>query len=375
MKLPAPSSLFLEYAAGKGPVVTRFDQFTQMIALPGLIAANGRARSFAGYVNGMGREFVSTGCHYLESHVTDAEAAYSEEGFCFSVNDAVPMQLIDLFSLALAIPSFFQEIGDPGLEDLQRVRDREKPAGYGFFRKDPEEALLVRSELAYPICPVREEAALYFTGLALDAIWSHELSHAFMGHLEFGSAAHGIRAMNEIPDGQSPLWQMPLEAEAERFSAQAILAGGFQGTPYLPMKLQHLSVETRLKAAYVASAVLTWFWAYLQRIDRVIDGFDPYDSGGHPPPLGRLHLAFDANRAYLKMLGWKTGSIETLTFQAMEELETLAVSKEWFSILHPERAFSEKGRQFNKDLQEIMGHHFKEYHEELESYRYQPKGK
>ncbi len=373
MKLPAPSSLFLDYASQKGPVVTHFDQIGQFVAFPALLAANGRVSSFEGYVNGMGRKFVSGGCHYLESHETDAEAAYSEEGFCFSVNDSVPLQLIDLFSLALAIPSFFREIGDPSMEDLQRVRDREKPAGYGFFRKDPREPLLVRSELAYPLCPKREEAALYFTGMALDAIWSHELSHAFMGHLDFGVRHYGIRAMNELPDGNAELKNMPLEAEADRFSAQAIVSGCFQRTPYLPKSLEGLSVQSRLKAAMVTAALLTWFWAYLQRIDRTIDGYDPYETGGHPPPLERLHLAFEADRQYLQALGWGTRSIQTLTFEAMAELEHLAKAKDWFSILHPERAFSEKGQSFHKDLQEIMAHQFKEFYGDLDLFRYRPK--
>jgi hypothetical protein len=372
MKMPSPSNLFLRFAQERGPIVTEFDQFTQVISLPALIAANGRMRSFEGYVNGKGNVFRSAGCHYIESHVTDAEAAHAAAGFCFTIFDAVPFQLIDIFSLALASPSFFPEIGDPKLEDLGRVRDREKPAGYGFFRKSPEEALLVRSELAYPICPLREEAALYFTGLALDAIWSHELSHAFMGHLEFASKAFGIRSMNELPDGKGDLRIMPLEAEADRFSAQAILQGAFGGTPYVPQSLKGMSVDSRLKAAFVTSAILTWFWAYLQRVDRVIDGFDPYESGEHPPPLARLHLAFVANREFLKILGWSSSSIETLTFQAMEELENLATAKDWFSILHPENAFSEKGRQFNKDLKEIMAHEFRQYHEEPEEYRYKP---
>jgi hypothetical protein len=375
MKMPSPSSLFLDYASDRGPVVTEFDQFSQVIALPALIAASGRLRSLTGHINGKGRMFQSGGCHYLESNLTDAEAAYSEDGFCFMVSDAIPFQLVDIFSLALASPSFFAEIGDPKLEDLGRVRDREKPAGYGFFRKSPEEALLVRSELAYPICPMREEAALYFTGLALDAIWSHELSHAFMGHLEFTTKAFGIRALNELPDGRGNLRIMPLEAEADRFSAQTILQGAFGATPYLPQSLKDLSIESRLKAAFVTSAILTWFWAYLQRVDRTIDGFDPYETGEHPPPLARLHLAFEANRDFLKIQGWSSSSIETLTFQTMAELENLATAKDWFSILHPENAFSEKGRQFHKDIKEIMGHEFRQYHEELEGYRYKADGK
>ncbi|GHC55914.1 hypothetical protein [Roseibacillus persicicus] len=375
MKLPPPSAAFLDYAEDHGPVVTEFDQFTQVISLPALIAASGRARSFKEHVNSRGKEFLSAGCHYIENNVTDAQAAQSDEGFCFTIFDVVPFQLIDIFSLALSAPSFFAEIGDSKLEDLGRVRAREKPAGYGFFRKNPEEALLVRSELAYPLCPVREEAALYFTGLALDAIWSHELSHAFMGHLDYASENLGVRALNELPDENGSLRQMPLEAEADRFSAQTILQGSFGSTPYLPLNLRGLPVESRVKAAFVTSAVLTWFWAYLQRIDRTFDGFDPYERGGHPPPLARLHLAFEGNRDFLKLLGWKTSSIEELTLQAMQELENLASSKDWFAILHPETVFSEKGRQFNKDIKEIMGHEFRQMHQELETYRYQPKDK
>ena len=93
MKMPSPSSLFLDYASDRGPVVTEFDQFSQVIALPALIAASGRLRSLDGHINGKGKLFQSGGCHYLESNLTDAEAAYSEDGFCFMVSDAIPCLL------------------------------------------------------------------------------------------------------------------------------------------------------------------------------------------------------------------------------------------------------------------------------------------
>ncbi|MDG2323498.1 MAG: hypothetical protein P8M08_08255, partial [Akkermansiaceae bacterium] len=313
MNYSSPSSTFLDFADDKGPVVTEFDEFTQVISLPALIAASGRARSLKGYVNGKGQKFSSAGCHYIDQNLTDAQAAPWNGEFCFTIFDVVPFQLIDIFSLALSVPSFFSEIGDSQLEDLGRVRARQKPAGYGFFRKNSREPLLVRSELAYPLCPIREEAALYFTGLALDAIWSHELSHAFMGHLGFASANLGLRALNELPDENGCLRQMPLEAEADRFSANAILQSAFGPVPYLPRRLGELAGNTRVKAAFVTSALLTWFWAYLQRIDRAFEGFDPYEQGGHPPPLSRFHLAFEANRDFLKRLGWENRAIETLT--------------------------------------------------------------
>lgn len=375
MNYPSPSATFLDYAEDHGSVVTEFDGFTQVISLPALIAASGRARSLKGYVNGRGQEFSSAGCHYIDKNLTDAQAALWDGRFCFTVFDVVPFQLIDIFSLALSVPSFFPEIGDPQLEDLGRVHARQKPAGYGFFRENQREPLLARSELAYPLCPVREEAALYFTGLALDAIWSHELSHAFMGHLEFASVKLGLRAMNELPDKNGSLKQMPLEAEADRFSANAILQSAFGTVPYLPQRLGELPVNTRVKAAFVTSTLLTWFWAYLQRIDRIFEGVDPYEQGGHPPPLSRFHLMFESNREFLKILGWKTRSIETLSFEVMQELENLAVGKDWFSILHPERIFSEKSKKFSRDVKEIMGHEFRQIHKELELYRYKPPDK
>ena len=65
MKFPPPSTPFLDYAEDYGPVVTEFDQFTQVISLPALIAASGRMRSLRGHVNSKGKEFLAAGCHYI----------------------------------------------------------------------------------------------------------------------------------------------------------------------------------------------------------------------------------------------------------------------------------------------------------------------
>ena len=165
---------------------------------------------------------------------------------------------------------------------------------------------------------------------------------------------------------------MPLEAEADRFSANAILQSAFGQTPYLPRRLNTVSVETRVKAAFVASAVLTWLWAYFQRIDRSFDGIDPYEKGGHPPPLARFHLVFESNRDFLKRLSWGASSIEKMTFEAMSELEHLAVGKDWFSILHPERTFSQTSKNFFNDLKQIMGNESARINEGLEPFRFNP---
>jgi hypothetical protein len=372
MRIPRPSTTFFEYAEDKGPVVTEFDAISEVISFPALIAASGRSRSLEGFMDRKGRTFASAGCHYIQRNLADAEASQLDGKFCFTVFDVIPYQLVDVFSLALSIPSFFGELGDPGLEDLERVRAREKPAGFGFFRSSSKDPLLARSELAFPLCPIREEAALYFTGLALDAIWSHEIGHAFMGHLGFAFENFGLRALNEVPDENGSLSQMPLEAEADRFSANVILQSAFGQIPYLPRRLNTVSVETRVKAAFVASAVLTWLWAYLQRIDRSFDGIDPYEKGGHPPPLARFHLVFESNRDFLKRLGWGASSIEKMIFEAMSELEHLAVGKDWFSILHPERTFSQTSKNFFNDLKQIMGNEFARINEGLKPFRFNP---
>lgn len=352
--------------------MTEFDAISEVISFPALIAASGRSRSLEGFMDRKGRTFASAGCHYIQRNLADAEASQLDGKFCFTVFDVIPYQLVDVFSLALSIPSFFGELGDPGLEDLERVRAREKPAGFGFFRSSSKDPLLARSELAFPLCPIREEAALYFTGLALDAIWSHEIGHAFMGHLGFAFENFGLRALNEVPDENGSLSQMPLEAEADRFSANVILQSAFGQIPYLPRRLNTVSVETRVKAAFVASAVLTWLWAYLQRIDRSFDGIDPYEKGGHPPPLARFHLVFESNRDFLKRLGWGASSIEKMIFEAMSELEHLAVGKDWFSILHPERTFSQTSKNFFNDLKQIMGNEFARINEGLKPFRFNP---
>lgn len=368
----APSQAFMAFAKPFGTVVTDYDQLGQMILYPSLIAARGRARSFQTYATTAGLRFGEAECHFIDNSEFDARVARVDDRYCATVFDAVAYQMLDLFSLALACPSFFREIGDAALEDVDRVKARTKPAGYGLFRKSPEEQVFVKSELAYPLCPVRELAAVYFTGLALDAIWTHELAHAFMGHVDYARVELGIRALNETPKAGDDLRQMPLEAEADRFAAATLVQSAHVPLPYLPIKLNGLSRETRIRAGLVVAAMLTWFWAYLQRIDRTFDGVDPYESGTHPPPLARLQLSLDGARDMLKNLGQSTDMVQTTTFAALAELEALSEAKDWFAILNPARLYDAKSKAFVADVKTIIGDTYRSQMATLEPFRYQP---
>ncbi|MEM9627822.1 MAG: hypothetical protein AAGA21_16420 [Pseudomonadota bacterium] len=114
--------------------------------------------------------FNEVDCHYVKGSECDARAARRHNQFCFLVYDALAYSMLDLFSLATACPVFFKDIGDPKKEDIPRVTARQKPVGYGFFRKDESEPIRFKTDLSHPNCEIREQAALYFTGMALDAI-------------------------------------------------------------------------------------------------------------------------------------------------------------------------------------------------------------
>ncbi len=365
-----PSAVFKAFAASLGPVIETYDPIGQLILYPSLIAARGRAHSFATYTNRNGDVFADGECHYVEGSSADAFATRKQGQFCFAVYDAVAFQMLDLFSLAFATPGFFREIGDCSKEDALRVSARTKPAGYGFFRKTEAEPIRFQTELAHPLCPARQQAALYFTGLAMDGVWTHELAHAFMGHLDFADRHLGVRAMSETPNDSGDLRQMPLEAEADRFSAATLVQSAFAPSPYLPIVLKDLSPAIRVKAGFVVSAILTWFWAFQQRIERNYDGVDPYGRGTHPPPLARLHLGFDGAREMLQTLKMPVGAIQAATFDAMSELQHLGEAKDWFSILDPKRSFSKEALVFVKDIKTIIGDTFITMRDDLEPYRY-----
>jgi len=365
-----PSSTFRKFAEPYGLAVTGYDRFGELTLFPSLIAARGRARSFERYKNQHGSMFNEAECHYVNGQETDAFAARRDDKFCILVYDAVGFQMLDLFSFAFACPDFFKEIGDPSLESIDRGKARTKPAGYGFFRNGASDAIDVQKDLAHPLCPIREQAALYFTGLAMDGIWTHELAHAFMGHLDYAEIELGVRAMGETPDGNGDLRQMPLEAEADRFASATLVQSGFGPSPYLPKSLYELDTNIRVRAGFVVSAMLTWFWAFQQRIERKFDDHDPYTQGTHPPPLARLHLSFDGAREMLQNLRWQPAQIQTVTFDAMAEMEALAEAKDWFSILHPKRSFSKDALAFSKDIKLILGEAFKSIHSGLEPHRY-----
>lgn len=368
----SPSPTFCTFAEPYGSIVDRYDSIGQLSLFPGIIAARGRAKSFKTYTNHAGEVFNEAECHYVEGSEADAFAARHDGQFCILVYDAIAYQMLDIFSLAFSCPTFFKDIGDSSIESLDRIRAREKPAGYGFFRKNKSDPIRVRTDLSHPLCPVREQAALYFTGIALDGIWTHELAHAFMGHLDYAQLHLGIRALGETPNRQGDFRQMPLEAEADRFSAATLVQSAFGHTPYLPKALYELNTGIRVRAGFVVSALLTWFWAFQQRIEISFDGEDPYSSGTHPPPLTRLHLSFDGAREMLKNLNWSTSAIQAASFDSMAELEALAQAKNWFSILDPKNSFSNEALAFSKTVKSMLGNEFKTISAELEAYRYHP---
>ena len=368
--LRPPNPTFLEFSERLGPVVTEFDDWSHLLLYPSLVAARGRAHSFRSYQNASGVIFNEAECHYISGHQSDARAARRNGQFCFLVFDAVAYQMLDLFSLAFACPDFFSGIGEPLKEDIARVTAREKPAGYGFFRKNETDQIDISTDLTLPNCSLRRQAALYFSGMALDAVWTHELSHAFMGHVEYAEAHLGIRALNETPRDEGDLRQMPLEAEADRFAAATIVQSAFGPVPYLPPALSALDAPTRVRAGFVVAAVITWFWALQQRIDRTFDGYDPYMHGSHPPPLARLHLSFDGGQDMLRKFGWTTPAIQSATFDAMAELEVLANSKNWFSILNPSNTHSEKANAFVRDVKQIVADTYRSQQADLAGLRY-----
>lgn len=360
----------MAFAEPLGQIITDYDPWGQLLLYPSLVAARGRANSFRSHMNASGGMFNDADCHYISSHETDARAARRGDRFCFAVCDAIAYQMLDLFSLAFACPNFFTAIGDPLKEDIARVTAREKPAGYGFFRKNDTDPIDLTADVTFPLCPLRRQAALYFSAMAQDAIWTHELSHAFMGHVEYAQTALGIRALHETPNREGDLRQMPLEAEADRFTAATLVQSAFGPVPYLPAALSALDAPTRVRAGFVVAAVITWFWAFQQRIDRTFDGYDPYMRGSHPPPLARLHLSFDGGRDMLQKLGWTATSIQSATFGAMTELEALADAKNWFSILHPSNTHSKRANDFVRDVKQILADTYRDQHADLQPLRY-----
>jgi hypothetical protein len=369
---PRPATAqYRAFAQELGPILSDFDPFNQLILLPGLIAARGRASSFAHWTNDVGFEF-SAECHYIDSPRMDGYAGGTAGSHYLSLCDAVGYAMFDLFAFLFSMPTFFPTIGDPTLEDIERVARREKPVGYGFFRRSITQVLDWEREIVPPRCSTRGFAALYFAGMAMDLVWTHELSHGVHGHIDFAQAKLGLRALNEQPNGEGDLRLMPMEAEADRFAVIAIVQTAMVGkaAPYFPQQLSNLPAETRVTAALVVAAVMTWFWAFQQKIDRTYDGIDPYTTGSHPPPLARLHLAFDMARQFLSQQGWTTQMVEKTIFEAMANLEAISAAKSWFSIMDPARSFGERANSFVKDVKTILGDSYREIDASLEPYRY-----
>lgn len=365
-----PTKQFTDFTQKYGRVRRAYDPLDELLLFPTLIAIRGRAASFTHWRNQIGHEFNAE-CHYLTTASMDGYSFGRAGNYYLSVCDVVAYATLDIFSLAFSLPTFFPTIGDPTLEDAERVARRDKPLGYGFLRRLKKQAVDFEQDVVPPKCPIRSLAALYFSGMALEMIWTHELSHAVQGHIDFAHANLGVRPMKEKPRRGGELCRMPMEAEADRFAVITALETALTGGgPYLPLKLGRLPPAIRVTAVLVVAALLSWFWSLQQHVAQTFDGLDPFAHGTHPPPLVRLHIAFDAARRFLAFQGWPAPMIEQIVFESMISLEALSLGKSWFSILNPAHSFGEGTNRFVKDVKEIMADAFREIEASLMPYRF-----
>jgi len=364
-----PSSELEKYLAEIGSPYIHFEGVDQLLLFPTVITSRGKANSFKIWKRS-GQEIGKIECFFVNNSLMDA-FAIRPNLYAVCVHDSLAYAMVDIFSMCFSLEGFFTEIGNPNLEDTTRVKERSKPTGYGYFRKDKNIKLNLDKDLTDPKCKVRSQASLYFCSIALDIIWSHEISHIFYGHLDFSTKSLGIKTLNETPSELGDLRLMPLEFEADRFGLISAIQTNHQNSfPYLPLSLKALSIKTKIKAVIIAHSLLTWFWAFQQKIDRTYDKIDPYLKGSHPPPLFRLHSGFEVSSEYLLKLRWSKKEIEILHKDCLKELEILAENKDWFSILHPNKLFNTDSTKFISNIKEILKDTFSKINPELSNYRF-----
>jgi len=354
-----------------GDPYIEYGKLEQLLLVPSLIAARGRLLSIKQW-RCQDRVLGHVDCCFLHSEKMEALTG-RPDNYAIYACDGLAYGLIDLMSLCLSMPTVLKEIGNSGLEDIERVYVRTKPAGYGFFRQSEDSPIDFSKDITAPKCSTRSLAALYLTGISLDLVFCHEMAHVMYGHVDFVASTLGVRALFEQPKGDSDLRLMVLEAEADRYGMMAAIEAAVRpNSPYLPFALRQLSIWTRVKAVFVTAALLTWFWAFHQKIDREINHFDPYASGSHPPPLARLHLTFKAGRLALERLGWSREHANRVSLEAMEELEEIGKAKKWFEILLPDRSFGLKAMEFVDTVNKIANDLIPDVNQAIEKFRFFP---
>lgn len=320
-----------------------------------LRAARLRARSFLGWKNIRGEPLVIA-CGYAQAREMNAVAGREGGTHCAAVFEPLVGAFFDFFTALLSIPGFVPEIGEPAREDKARLLQRRSTLGFGYLTSaaetDPARQL---DHLTLPRCPVRALTALHMAHVAFDFVWSHEMWHSAMGHVDYASTLNVLR-LHERPGEGCDARLLPLEEEADRLATFWIADQAFQqSTPYLPLAMKPTPLQ-RVMLIRLTLALTAFFWAHLQRIDESLNPADESNAeSSHPPPLMRLHLALqNVDKFISQRRGVTPHQLADLDDLFKRELQRLAADAPWFRKLDPDIVFAQEALGAAKRVQESL---------------------
>ncbi len=186
------------------------------------------------------------------------------------------VRFTNAFSYLMSIPDVLPDIGKPG-EEQGSAFNLEAVLLGAFWNSTPA----VRGR-------VRTYAARLMVDFALDAMFSHELSHILDGHLEYG-AKLGSSRIAQV--GENPSWvSLTAEALADRHAAVMLLQFPSRGL----VDRRTLTYEMPDQEPYDDYSLwMLWSFAMVMLYSS-LDGIEPGGRQTHGHPAVRIRTMFRA---------------------------------------------------------------------------------
>lgn len=301
------------------------------------------ATAYADHLAGLRNKYgdvLTIECGFVRNFDLNGAAGHESDRHCCILDVNLVGAMIDIASTVMSIPNVLSDVGDPDIEQIARVSERNWPMGHALVNLPDSDGRPQKHRLTLPKDMTRRRCAIYLQHVALDLLWRHEIAHALLGHVDYACAnIPGVRNLHENSRGNHKFSVLPLEVEADKHALLACLDTASQtSAPFLPSGLE-LNANQRFRCTVIAATLIIWFWGYLDSLRRN-SAEDPDGELSHPPPGLRIMQILTALWEYFFRITRNAKSLGYVVHHVHNDLLALSSAHPRFSVLNPEKLYS-----------------------------------